>query len=328
MEVANASLYDGSTGLAEAVLMAQRISQKKQIPHCQDRSSRIPGRGRDLCEKSRYSHRADRLRTRWPHRHGDNSRKQSATDVAAVVVQSPNFFGTIEQTHDISELAHARGALSIVNVVEAMSWHSEAARSRSSEKRTADIVVGEGQSLGIVRALAGPHLGFMATRERYVRQMPGRLVGMGKEFRQAGFVLTLSTREQHIRREKATSNICYQSIALRADGHDLSGDCRSARSSRNLRAEHLEDGLRGRCGNRTQRTRHRVMFSSPVLMNSLWRCMAIPAVGFPLLAFLPELGKLDASLRHRNARREAIDAMVERSSRHDPATTRTRFASR
>src|SRR5207302_5052135 len=120
-----------------------------------------------------------------------------------VVIQSPNFLGTIEQTHEISEIAHKHGALSIVNVAEAMSMGILKPASN------ADIVVGEGQSLGVPMSFGGPHVGFLATRDKYVRQMPGRLVGMGKDFSgRRGFVLTLSTREQHIRREKATSNIC------------------------------------------------------------------------------------------------------------------------
>src|SRR5436853_6288334 len=116
----------------------------------------------------------------------------------------------MESSHDISELAHRHGVLSIVNVCEAISLGIlKPPGEDASEERTADIVVGEAQSLGVPPSFGGPHLGFLATRERYVRQMPGRLVGMGKDHEgRRGFVLTLSTREQHIRREKATSNIC------------------------------------------------------------------------------------------------------------------------
>jgi glycine dehydrogenase subunit 1 len=123
--------------------------------------------------------------------------------VAGVVVQSPNFFGTIEDTAAVAALAQPHGALSIVNICEALSLGI------LKPPREADIVVGEAQSLGVPMSFGGPHVGFLATRDKFVRQMPGRLVGMGKdrEGRRA-FVLTLSTREQHIRREKATSNIC------------------------------------------------------------------------------------------------------------------------
>ena len=121
----------------------------------------------------------------------------------AVVIQSPNFFGTIEDTAEIASLAQRHGALVDCECVRSViARYPEAAAG-------ADIVVGEAQSLGVPMSFGGPHVGFLATREKYVRQMPGRLVGMGKdqEGRRA-FVLTLSTREQHIRREKATSNIC------------------------------------------------------------------------------------------------------------------------
>src|SRR5262249_2362281 len=136
--------------------------------------------------------------------------RQIGQNVAAVVVQSPNFFGTVENTHHISELAHQHGALSIINICEALSLGIlKPPGSDALEVRTADIVVGEAQSLGVPVSFGGPHVGFMATRERYVRQMPGRLVGAGRDYSgRHGFVLTLSTREQHIRREKATSNIC------------------------------------------------------------------------------------------------------------------------
>src|SRR3989442_1339264 len=209
MDVANASLYDGSTGLAEAVLMAQRISKKHKFliartvhPEYRavvDTYAKNLGIHIELIEYAPDG-RVDI----------DRLERQIGQDVAAVVVQSPNFFGTIEHTHDISELAHSRGALSIVNVCEAIALGIlKPPGEDASEHRRADIVVGEAQSFGVPPSFGGPHVGFLATRERYIRQMPGRLVGMGKDFSgRRGFVLTLSTREQHIRREKATSNIC------------------------------------------------------------------------------------------------------------------------
>src|SRR5207247_5191951 len=126
------------------------------------------------------------------------------------VVQSPNVFGTIERTHDVAEMAHKHDAMSITNVCEAISLGIlKPAGEDQSEKRRADIVVGEAQSFGIPPSFGGPHVGFLATREKYVRQMPGRLVGMGKDFSgRRGFVLTLSSRDQHIRRDMVYSNIC------------------------------------------------------------------------------------------------------------------------
>src|SRR5438093_2744870 len=209
MDVANASLYDGSTGLAEAILMAQRITRKNKFlvaktVHPEYRAV-VDTYAKNLgiqIELIGYS----------PE--GQMNLEQIArkldSNTAAVVVQSPNFFGTIERTHDVAEIAHKHDAMSITNVCEAISLGIlKPAGGDQSEARTADIVVGEAQSLGVPPSFGGPHLGFLATREKYVRQMPGRLVGMGKDFSgRRGFVLTLSTREQHIRREKATSNIC------------------------------------------------------------------------------------------------------------------------
>jgi glycine dehydrogenase subunit 1 len=202
MEVANASLYDGSTGLAEAVLMAQRVSRRNKFliaktVHPEYRavvSTYAKNLGIQI-ETIGYGSngRIDR----------SDLERQCNSDVAAIVVQSPNFFGTIEQTSEICDFAHKHGALAIINVAEAMSMGI------LKPAENADIVVGEAQSLGVPMSFGGPHVGFIATREKFVRQIPGRLVGMGQDFAgRRAFVLTLSTREQHIRREKATSNIC------------------------------------------------------------------------------------------------------------------------
>jgi glycine dehydrogenase subunit 1 len=134
---------------------------------------------------------------------------------AALVVQSPNFLGCIENTERLAEAAHKVGALLVVVVAEAISF----GLLRSPGECGADIVVGEGQSFGIPMSFGGPHVGLFATQEKFVRQMPGRLCGIAQDKDgNRGFVLTLSTREQHIRREKATSNICTNQglIALAA----------------------------------------------------------------------------------------------------------------
>ncbi len=202
MEVANASLYDGSTGLAEAVLMAQRVSRKNKFLFAAtvhpEYKAVVATYAKNLgiqVETIGYSEngRVD----------VSSLTKRLTDDVAAVVIQSPNFFGTIEQTNELAALAHQHGALCIVNIAEAMSMGILKPPSE------ADIVVGEGQSFGVPMSFGGPHVGFLATRDKFVRQMPGRLVGLGQDFSgRRAFVLTLSTREQHIRREKATSNIC------------------------------------------------------------------------------------------------------------------------
>jgi glycine dehydrogenase subunit 1 len=126
-------------------------------------------------------------------------------DVAAIVVQSPNFFGNLEPLKKLASLAHQHGALLVVVIAEALSMGIIS----SPGSADADIVCGEAQSLGIPPSFGGPHVGFLTTRERFVRNLPGRLVGQTVDAEgKRGFVLTLSTREQHIRREKATSNIC------------------------------------------------------------------------------------------------------------------------
>src|SRR5215510_9327677 len=259
MEVANASLYDGATGVAEAILMAQRISKKHRFLIART----VHPEYRAVAET--YAKNLGiqiELIDYAPDGRVDMEKleQQAGEDVAAVVVQSPNFFGTIEHTHNISELVHKRGGLSIVNVCEAISLGIlKPPGEDSSEQRGADIVVGEGQSFGVAPSFGGPHVGFLATRERYVRQMPGRLVGMGRDYAgRSGFVLTLSTREQHIRREKATSNICTnQSLcALMATIYLATIGPRGLREiceHNILKADYAVNEI-------TERTRHRVMF--------------------------------------------------------------------
>ncbi|HXJ94564.1 MAG TPA: aminomethyl-transferring glycine dehydrogenase subunit GcvPA, partial [Terriglobia bacterium] len=201
-EVANASMYDGSTALTEAVLMAERIT----------------GRHRVLVARSVHPEYRQVLRTyaknlglsveEIAYGEAGQLKHEALTgakldDVAALVVQSPNFFGVIEDVAALAELAHASGALLVTSVAEAMSLGIV------RPPAEADIVALEGQSFGIAPSYGGPFLGVIASREKYVRQMPGRLAGQTVDAQgRRGFVLTLATREQHIRREKATSNIC------------------------------------------------------------------------------------------------------------------------
>src|SRR3989441_5561389 len=212
------------------------------------------------------------------------------SNTAAVVFQSPNFLGTIERTHDIADIAHKHAALSITNVCEAISLGIlKPAGEDQSEARTADIVVGEAQSFGVPPSFGGPHVGFLATRERYVRQMPGRLVGMGKDYSgRPGFVLTLSTREQHIRREKATSNICTnQSLcALMTTVYLATVGPKGLREiceQNILKANYAANEI-------AKRTKHRVMFSAPRFNEFVVEVNGNCPFGLSLSRFYPELG--------------------------------------
>jgi glycine dehydrogenase subunit 1 len=322
MEVSNASLYDGSTGLAEAVLMAHRINKKNRFlvaktVHPEYRAvvntyTKNLGIHIELIDYTVDG----RI---------DSKKLASAigSDVAAIVIQSPNFFGTIEKTHDICELAHKSGALSIVNVCEAMSLGILKPPGEDPlETRMADIVAGEAQSLGVPMSFGGPHLGFLATRERYVRQMPGRLVGMGLDHSgRRGFVLTLSTREQHIRREKATSNICTnQSLcALMATIYlatvgpkGLREICEQNILKTNYAVQQIQT-----------RTKHRVLFPAPRFnefiieladdyrprVQRLLKNKIVP--GISLSRFYPELGNAILLCVTEVTSKGQIDKLVE-----------------
>jgi len=202
MEVSNASLYDGGTAMYEAMMMALRITGRNKVIvddsvnpiyrvmiHSYTRNLRI-----DLEE----THSADGLANR------NAILDKLDNDTAAIIVQNPNFFGCIDDFTDLAETAHEKGALLIVSC-----YPISLGILKTPGAMGADIVTGEGQSLGLPMSFGGPYLGFMASRMRYVRKMPGRIAGetTDRQNRRA-FVLTLQAREQHIRREKATSNIC------------------------------------------------------------------------------------------------------------------------
>jgi glycine dehydrogenase subunit 1 len=214
MDVANASMYDGATAAVEAALMACRVTKRRRIVCC----STVHPEWRATLETYASAHTVELVEL--PGLDGDSGtcllepsdssagrglgELLDAGDVAAVLVQSPNFFGGLEDLRRISALAHDAGALLVVGANPILLGIMEPPSAFG-----ADIVVGEGQPLGNAMSFGGPGLGFFACREQHVRQMPGRLVGRtvdtdGNE----AYVLTLSTREQHIRREKATSNIC------------------------------------------------------------------------------------------------------------------------
>ena len=201
-EVSNASLYDGSTATTEAALMAMRVTKRQRVILARS----LHPEYRQITRT--YLQNLDVELVEVPYAASgqmDMPLLESAVDArtAAVVVQSPNFFGVLERTTEIAAIAHRQGALLIVSVTEPLSL---AVVKPPSE---ADIVCGEAQSFGVPVAFGGPYVGFLTTREKFIRQMPGRLVGQTVDTEgRRGFVLTLATREQHIRREKATSNIC------------------------------------------------------------------------------------------------------------------------
>jgi len=214
MEVANASMYDGSTALAEAVLMAERVTKRSKV------IASSAGHPQYLEVVRTYvQHAGIHLElAQFDEKTGQSSKSLAAAvddQTAALVVQSPNFFGCIEDLAALADAAHAKGALLVVAITEAMSL----GLLKSPGACGADIVLAEGQSFGVPLSFGGPYVGLFATREKYARQIPGRLVGEAYDKNgRRGFVLTLATREQHIRREKATSNICTNEglIALAA----------------------------------------------------------------------------------------------------------------
>ncbi len=204
MEVANASMYDGSTAAAEAVLMAHRVTRRRKAVLAGNLN---PQYRATIETVSRY---ADDAVTALPPRPegGEDLIAGIDKDTSCIVVQSPDVFGNLVDLKPIAEAAHAAGALLVAVFTEAVALGLV----EPPGAQGADIVVGEGQSIGNALNFGGPYVGLFATRQKYVRQMPGRLAGetVDAEGRR-GFVLTLSTREQHIRREKATSNICTNS---------------------------------------------------------------------------------------------------------------------
>ena len=212
MEVANASMYDGSTATAEAYVMAQRVTRRDKIIV----ADTVHPEYREVARTYTQHGDAEIVSVGFDEATGQVTSIDGLDDkTAAVVIQSPNFFGCVEDIAAIAEKAHAVGALLIVVVTEAISL----GLLKSPGECGADIVVGEGQSFGVPMSFGGPHVGLFATQEKFVRQMPGRLCGVAYDKNgNRGFVLTLSTREQHIRREKATSNICTNQglIALAA----------------------------------------------------------------------------------------------------------------
>jgi glycine dehydrogenase subunit 1 len=202
MEVANASLYDGGTAVYEAIMMALRCTRRNRVI-IDDSVSPIY---RKMVRSYTRNLGIELVETvsegGLPNR--EAIEKELNDETAALIVQNPNFFGCIDDLSDLADQVHKVGGLLIASV-----YPISLGILKAPGDMGADIVVGEGQSLGMPVSFGGPYLGFMSTRKKHVRKMPGRIVGRTKDRNgNDGFVLTLQAREQHIRREKATSNIC------------------------------------------------------------------------------------------------------------------------
>jgi glycine dehydrogenase subunit 1 len=210
MEVANASMYDGATAVAEACLMAVRANRRSHAarilmprsvhPHYRAVAQAMTGNQGLKLEEQAYGRERGQTGTA-------TLAPLAGQDLTALVIQQPNFFGVLEDVDALCDWAHAQGAL-VIAVVNPTSLALLKPPGQWGQ-RGADIVVGDGQPLGCPLSSGGPYFGFMATRQEYVRQMPGRIVGRTVDLDgRPGFTLTLQAREQHIRRGKATSNIC------------------------------------------------------------------------------------------------------------------------
>lgn len=314
-EVANASLYDGSTATTEAALMAHRITNRNRILIPRTLHPEYRAVMATYCRNLGIELQPiDYL----PTGSVDMAQLEKALDdtVAAVVIQSPNFFGTIEDSSAVAGLAYRHGALSIVCVCEALSMGI------LRPHRHADIVAGEAQSFGVRMSFGGPHVGFLATKDKFVRQVPGRLVGMGHDAQgRRAFVLTLATREQHIRRERATSNICTnQSLcALMVTVYLATLGPQGLREAceQNIRkTDYAVNAIQSR-------TRHKVLFPAPRfnefvlqlqagrrdLVQQLLRRNIVP--GFHLGEAYPEFGDALLVCVTETASRDQIDALVE-----------------
>jgi len=212
MDIANASLYEGGTALYEAAMTAARITGRRKI---------VVEEGVNPIYRKilyTYTHNLSFEFSLIPVRHGVSSRKEMREHIdektAAVILQNPNFFGAVDDHADIIEEAHSAGALAIESV-----YPISLGMLKTPREMGADIVTGEGQSMGMPLSFGGPYLGFIAAKKEFARKMPGRIAGATVDSKgRRGFVLTLQAREQHIRREKATSNICSNEAlcALRA----------------------------------------------------------------------------------------------------------------
>ena len=317
MDVANASLYDGSTAAAEAVLMAERVTGRSRVAV----AANLHPEYREVVDT--YIRNAGIAAHTLPTDPeagtlAPGSLEDLGPEVAAVVVQSPNFFGGVEDLTAIAEAAHRAGALLVVVVAEGLSL----GLLRAPGACGADVVCGEAQSFGIPLSFGGSYCGFFAVREKYQRQLPGRLVGQAQDAQgRGGYVLTLATREQHIRREKATSNICTNQglYALMATIYLSTLGRRGVRevAEQNLQKAHYAAGRVAALGG------HRLRFTAPFFNEFVVTCPR-PAVevldrlrgrgivgGLPLSRFFPEMTRDLLVCVTETAPKSEIDGLVD-----------------
>jgi glycine dehydrogenase subunit 1 len=318
MEVANASMYDGSTGAAEAVMMAMRITGRHSAILAR---SVHPEYRQVIATYARYQGLPLTEAAFASNGRVDLAALDAAItpNTACVLIQSPNFFGTIEDVAAIADVVHAKGALLVVAIAEAVSLGIV------RPPAEADIVSLEAQSFGVPLSYGGPYAGVIATREKFVRQIPGRLVGQTTDRNgKRGFVLTLATREQHIRREKATSNICTNQalIALMANifmdvyGREGLGELATqnlakaayARKTLGVKAKLLFDGA--------PRFNEFVLQTSedPAEISRRLADQHKIIGGLPLRKFYPELGNAALWCATELTSRAAIDAAASQVS--------------
>ena len=317
MEVANASLYDGASALAEALLMAIRIGRAKKKTVAV--SALVNPYYRKVVETYFQSTGFKMVALPYlPDGSTDLAAIGTIEDLAGVAIQSPNFFGGIEDLAAAAQASHDQGAVFITAFSEPLAYGLV----KSPGSQDADIVCGEGQSLGLAQSFGGPGLGIFAAKQKYLRNIPGRLVGQTEDIEgRRGFVLTLSTREQHIRREKATSNICSnQSLCAMAAGiymDSLGGTgFRELAALNRDKTEYLKGALSavGLQLPFARPTFNEFVVKFPTGFDAQWRSLLADKnilCGIPLVCYYPELADHYLLCVTETKGREDLDLLVE-----------------
>jgi glycine dehydrogenase subunit 1 len=314
MEVANASLYEGASALAEALLMAIRVKGRGTIAL----SSLVHPLYREVVQTYLQPTGQHIMEIQYDSQgRTDISSLKDIDDLAVVAVQSPNFFGCIEDLESIAERTHERNALFVTCFTEPLAY----GLIKSPGSQGADIACGEGQSFGIPQSFGGPALGMFAAKSHFLRNLPGRLVGQALDSEgKRSFVLTLATREQHIRREKATSNICTNSslcaLASAMYMTSLGGTgLRELASMNHDKAEYLKDELR-RVGfgiRFTGPTFNEFVVEFPKNSESIYQRLLGKKImaGIPLVQFFPELANHYLLCATETKTKNAMDEFVK-----------------